>query len=484
MLRNIVVFTLALAVHALAFTTAHAQWTPVIGIPQPAFGATEQPPALPSPWDAEVSGFYYVCGSCGGASASGNGTPSQPRSSLPSSVSPGSVIVLAGSYDHQQTYNYSCTQQQPCFLIGDASNPGQSVNGIEFGGSYLIIDGISFTLKSGVTGSTLGLLGDYQALRNSLVSGNPSAGGLFTEGSYQLVYQNQIVDNGNASATNDQDRHGIKVLSDHTWIVGNELARNSGDGVQVGDVGTRNRVHDIYIGDNVTHDNKQTGVWVKESVDVIVSSNLSYGHEPSGSSDGEGFGGQYDPQYVWMIFNESRDNIAGIGFKSSNNGGGTNFYVVGNYIHDNIDPSYNSNDAWNPSGIASWNSADITIVNNTLDGNSGGITLNGNTGKAYIYNNSIKNLRASGATAIFTADEGDVAYQGSNATGTQALVDTGMTPLSAKNPYQIFQSRYGTNIQYDFDGGVRPVRQWDIGAFESDSAAGTRPMAPSALITD
>jgi hypothetical protein len=474
---------LAAAALALVSCQAHAlEWTPIPGIPEPAFGVEEDVPSLPSPWDQEVAAFYYVCASCAGAGSVTYGTPSSPRRTLPDFAGPGSIVVLAGTYDESSSVRFSCSAEEPCFLVGDTTNPARSVNEIDIDGSYLIIDNVEFALRSGVSGSTIGIRGDHVALRNSKVTGTPSAGGLGIDGTNMVVMNNQIVDNGDANASGDQDRHGIKVGSNNTWIIGNELARNSGDGVQVGDVGTRGFVYSIYIGGNTAHDNKQTGIWVKEARDVIISSNESYGHMPSGSSDGEGLGGQYDAQYVWMLFNNSHDNYAGIGFKSSNSGDGSNFYVIGNYIYDNVNTGFRSDDVWESSAIASWNSADLTIVNNTLDGNSGGINLNGNTGAAYVYNNSVKNLLAPGAQALHFGDELDVQYEGFNAFGTQPVVDAGTAPIAEKNPYAIFLSRYGINIQVDIEGRLRPLRQWDIGAFEQDAPLSVRPKPPGSLL--
>lgn len=468
---------------AIVSCQAHAlEWTPIPGIPKPTFGVEEEVPPLPSPWNQEVAGFYYVCASCAGAGDAAYGTPSGPRRTLPDAAGPGSIVVLAGTYDRSAFFQFNCTLQQPCFLIGDVTNPARSVNEIGLGGSYLVIDNVEFTLKAGVSGSTVGIGGDHVALRNSKVTGTLSAGGLATDGTNIVVINNQIVDNGDASASSDQDRHGIKVVSNNTWIVGNELARNSGDGIQVGDIGTRGSVYSVYIGGNTAHHNKQTGIWVKDARDVIISSNESYGHVPSGSSDGEGLGGQYDAQYVWMLFNKSHDNYAGIGFKSANNGGGSDLYIIGNHIYDNLDPGFRSDDAWESSAIASWNSADITIVNNTLDGNSGGINLNGNTGAAYIYNNSIKSVLASGARALHFGDQRDVQYEGFNAFGTHPVVDAGRTPLSEKNPYAIFLGRYNIDIQLDIEGRIRPLRQWDVGAFEEDAPLSVRPKPPESLV--
>ncbi len=459
-------------------SSAHADtWTPIIGIPAPPFGITENSPTLPANWNSDVSGFYYVCPSCAGSGNSSLGNPSSPRNDMPNSISSGDVIVIAGDISGG-SFSYACTSAAPCFVLGDATNAPVMSGESSFSGSYVIIDGLSATLPSQASGSTMGLHGDHMSFRNGSISGNLSSGGAGTNGDFIVFFNNDISDNGDVNASNDQDRHGIKVSGRDVWIIGNQFSRNSGDGVQVGDIGTRASVSNIYIGGNTAFNNKQTGFWVKEAENVIVSQNLAYDHVASGSSSGEGFGGQYDGRNIWFIFNEARNNQGGIGFKSSNNGGGSNFFVVGNLIRDNVSSRHDPSDAWSIASIASWNSADITIVNNTVTGNSGGINLNGNTGSAYVYNNVITGMQNSSAKAINAADPSDIQYQDANALDGQEIIDAGVVPFGAKDPYAIFQSQYGRSILVDFDGRIRPIREWDIGAFESQDAAGAKPNAP------
>ena len=311
-------------------------------------------------------------------------------------------------------------------------------------------------------------MGDHVTLRDSTINGNKSAGGLWTSGNGPMVlFRNKIAENGDVNAQFDQDRHGIKVLSSNLWVLENELANNSGDGMQIGDLRSRDRVHHIYVARNVSHNNKQTGFWHKECHDVIFSQNVAYGHQRSNSSSGEGFGGQYDANFVWFLFNESRNNMGGICWKSSNNGKQNHdYYAIGNHIHDNINTRFDTNNVWQISAISSWNAADITIVNNTLQNNSGGINLNGNTGAAYIYNNVVQNVLAKTAP-INTPDLRDVKFNGSNAFDGDATLDQGTAPISEKDPYAVFKSRYGVSIQFDRKGTPRPVRNWDIGAIEA-----------------
>src|SRR6185437_3582017 len=103
-----------------------------------------------------------------------------------------------------------------------------------------------------------------------------------------VVYDNSIHDNGDVHSTFDQDDHGIHIgpRVSNTWIVDNELARNSGDGIQINaaSIADQPTTHHIYVARNIAHNNKQSGMWVKQATDVIFSENFCYGHRPGDSS--------------------------------------------------------------------------------------------------------------------------------------------------------------------------------------------------------
>ena len=137
-----------------------------------------------------------------------------------------------------------------------------------------------------------------------------------------VIYNNSIHDNGNLNADLDQDVHGISV-SDH---VNHLLGRRQSDlpeqrrrhSNQCRRPGRARRTHHLYIGRNVSHDNKQGGFWVKEATDVIFSQNETYGHRPSNSSLGQCMGAQYAPDWVWFIYNHVHDCEYGITQMSDN----------------------------------------------------------------------------------------------------------------------------------------------------------------------
>jgi hypothetical protein len=443
------IFLGALASVLLVGIVNAEEWQPIIGIPEPSFGLTDTPTNLPS-----------------------------PSSSLPGSLSSGQVVVLSGNYSQNSwSLNANCAQNNPCFIVG-VGGPVVTAD-TRISGSYYIIDGV--TLKAtGEYGSGTGISGNHGTFRNGGVTGTSSNGGLGTGGSNHLIMNNLIADNGNVNASGDQDRHGIKVGGNNIWIIGNEFTRNSGDGIQVGDIGTRNNVHHIYIGKNVAYNNKQTGFWSKEAEHVIISQNISHNHSSSGSSSGDGMGGQYDFRNVWFIYNELYDNNFGVGVKSSNNGGGNGAYIIGNYIHNINSSGYNPNDGWSAASIGFWNNADVTIVNNSIIDSTTGINLNGNTGSAYIYNNHFENFTASNGRILSANDPGDVKYNNFNVEDGPT-VNQGTAPISQKDPYTIFENLYGMSIRVDFDGKTRPINQWDVGAFEEGDAPTPKTPNPPVL---
>ena len=95
------------------------------------------------------------------------------------------------------------------------------------------------------------------------------------------------------------------------------------------------RLHHVYLGRNVAHENKQTGFWTKQASDVIMSENVAYAHHPSDSSPGAGLGGQYGPERVWFLYNHIHDCDYGIAAGSDNHlGFGRDVYLIGNVIHN------------------------------------------------------------------------------------------------------------------------------------------------------
>jgi hypothetical protein len=521
-----------LASTALAVAMARpawAQWAPPLGIPSPSFGIQQSAPASPAPWVVGTPGFYYVDATAPGASDTANplGTPARPRSTIPSPVPAGSVVELHGVYDGAFTSpNILYVQgraDRPVFVRGaDASSRPQIRADWQVKGSYAIFENLEFApAGESRTGSLVFLApSDHLALRSSDVHGNLSGGGLgvlsWENGasiSDVVISRNVIHDNGNVRATFDQDVHGITVSerASSIWILDNELARNSGDGIQInaGSAANQSTTHHIYVGRNVAHHNKQSGFWVKQATDVIFSENECFGHRPSDSSYGQCMGYQYSTERVWFLFNQIHDCDYGIGVSSDSDvGTGSESYFIGNLIyriHHSVN-DYNPGTGWSNAAIMLAGGVRRYVVNNTIYDVDAGINSPSTAGSIEIADNIIGGVaepgshifvempslasstsahhnlfteaprfRLGGASA--TPDAGQLANMASLAVdprfadpnGGNFTIPTGSPAVNAGelNPvYEVFRRRYGIGIAVDILGQRRSgSSRTDIGAY-------------------
>ena len=404
-------FVTALAVFVILNpASALAQWPSLIGIPSPSFGVSETAPSPPNPWTGETPGFYYVEASHSAADDDGNtyGTPARPRRTIPSRLTAGSVVEVRGSYygSHKSpsTIVAAGTPSSPVFIRG--ASPAQRPriqSGWEVQGRYLILENLTFAPGDSGTGS-LAMLSpsDHLAIRNSELTGNKDGGGMGIESwngstiEHVVVLNNKVHDNGDLTASYDQDVHGVHVGAGawYVWIVGNELARNSGDGLQInsGGISSQRSTHHIYVGGNVAYQNKQTGFWAKQATDVIFSQNECWGHRPSNSSFGPCMGYQYATQWVWFLFNNIHDSDYGIAVSSDSGlGEGTEAYFIGNVIFNihQSSGSDNSDSAWSHAAIMLAGGVNRYVIGNTIYDVDGGINSPSPDGSLEIADNII-----------------------------------------------------------------------------------------------
>jgi len=519
------------AVLANGRAASAAGWAPPLGIPPPAFGIVEAAPAAPNPWTVDVPGFYYVDQYAPGASdAHAYGNPGAPRQTIPLSLPAGSVVEVHGQYDvshgNPSGITLNGTATQPVFVRGSAPNAKPVITGTwQVKGSCFILENLEFAFQVAVKGALLLTDTTMGVLRLSDVHGNLNGGGVAVVASKAVsttnvvIYGNLIHDNGDVQATFDQDIHGIRVGSgvNQLWVVDNELYRNSGDGIQInaGSAAAQPTTHHIYVGRNVSHDNKQSGFWTKQAVDVIISQNLSYAHRPSNSSYGPGMGFQYAPERVWFLFNHIHDCDFGIGGSSDNGQGtGQDSFFIGNVIHDiHHSGSYNPNTAWSNAGIMLAGGVNRYVINNTIHDVDAGINSPGTAGSIHVVDNVVSHVTepqgnhiflefaslAQSSTVLYDILEGTVRIRWGSSTvynlprfqgafppqGLACLnddplfvdplnedfhlvagspaVDAGVTDLV----YSTFLSRYGIDIAKDADGSRRPQgTAFDLGAYE------------------
>ena len=528
------------AVHA-------ATWSPPVGIPAPSFGINDIAPAVPNPWTTATAGFYYVDATKTGATDSSNpyGTPAKPRRSIPTLLPAGAIVELHGTYDvahgSPATIVSQGTSAKPVYIRGVSSTSRPLVrNGWELRGTYLVVENIEFGPMpdlSATGGMVILLPSSHVVVRHSDLHGTPTDGGLGIvnwEVPYGVpytgpgvidnvvIYNNTIHDNGNLNATFDQDVHGISV-SDHVhhlWVVDNQMYRNSGDGIQVNaQVGQRATTHHIYIGRNVSHDNKQTGFWIKDATDVILSQNQSYGHRPSNSSLGQCMGGQYGADWVWFLYNNVHDCEYGVARVSdSSNTVISHTFVVGNLIYKiHRSQASNPDSAWGPSAVMMAGGTETHVVNNTIYDVDSGVNIATPNTTLNIAGNIIANVTMAQASHMilgftnlaaqtsFTRNLlfGDPRLDWGNGqarpTASQLTTWKSLTAdpqfvntagndfhLKSTSPalgagdvnsvYAVFQQRYGISIAADIEGTPRPPAAYAMGAYEKPCA----PAAPGA----
>jgi len=500
-------------------------FVPPIGIPKPSFGINETVPALPSPWNTDIAGFYYVKS---GGTNSGNGYPDNPRNTVPSgSVPAGSVIVIEGLYNSAHLpLTLNGTASAPIHIISSTTAQAVIKQKWELTGSYVIMDGVNAEWDNSSGNGKLLISGSHIAVKNGYFRGdtNKGVGSVsISNGDNILFYNNTVRIAGNWQATEDQDTHalGISTNISYLWVLDNSFSRSSGDGIQInaGNSSNQPNTHHIYIGRNVAFENKQNGFWTKQATDVIFSENIAYDHIPSGSSPGVGLGQQYGPENVWYLFNEIHDNYGGITIASRSGGTGENLYIIGNKIYNNNrNPNFDPENSWANAGITISGGVNVSILNNVLSGNSGGINTPNGTGEFLIYNNIIDSPTVQGANSIFFYEDSlanssyidnnifnrdatirwgrtfqddlssfqasfnqcmncseadpeyvDPANNDFSLQATSPAIDAGTTNLP-KDAYQIFEDLYGIDIRKDAAGLARPQGNgWDIGAYEYDA---------------
>ncbi len=538
-----------------------------IGIPDPRgpapngadFDFLQEAPAAPSPWDdahrtSGGFGFYYVCESCAGATDDANpyGTPARPRKTIPNQATGGalpggSVVEVHGTIHQAYTSPYNLltsegadapTATRPVFIRGvPGSEPilehAWYLGGVSHGkAAYVILEHLKWSFAPAVgmaegDKSSLSLGGDHLVLRHSEVKGSLYAGEVAVWGSNNVVYHNDIHDAGDLTTTADQDVHCIQVsFAHHVWVLDNQLARCTGDGVQLTNNGPSTDIHHVYVGRNVSHHHKQSGMWCKSAEHVVFSQNTVYGIVPSASSaNGSAMGWQYNTVDIWILFNHIYGNTEGIGANSTNYDGREYAFVIGNLIHGNRSAGSvpcdgkGSIDAWCHAGIRLIGSDHRYVIGNTVYDNDGGIHL-GTAASSFVYNNIVANVRYAGdahvlnegatwqlknnlffqaggtirlnldgivrdpaalqaqfpslSAANVTADPmfvdaaaGDLHLQA----GSPAI-DAAAEPTIAVNGVDykitdIYQGVFGVSIKVDYDGVARPLGGVvDVGAFE------------------
>jgi hypothetical protein len=504
-----------------------------IGIPEPEFGIHEIAPAMPDPWDAPIAGAYYVDITHPAATDddAATGTPAAPRRSIPASLPAGATVWIAGGPYPGATIHADGTSDAPVFVTAaDPEARPVIEGGVGLSGRWLVVEYLD--IAGPESGVGIATPSDHVVVRHSEVrDGEGGGSGLYTGrwnpeddpavAEHIVFWNNYIHDNGDVMADFDEDHHGIALghHASHVWILDNEMARNSGDGLQVNakKAYLAETLHHVWVGRNVTHENKQTGLWSKQATDVVFTQNVSWGHRPSNSSGGAGIGFQYGPERLWIIFNEIYDCEVGVG--SSTNigdedgvaGTGEDVYVVGNLVHGihKQDGSGPTTDPWQSGAGLRFTDETATkhVVANTIVDTDVAFTYPRGTGGVEIVDNIM--VASLGRAIVIETPEGAAAssvgygffdpgaaidWGGSETdlaglaglgqcmgcvAGDPSFVDAAagdyrLQPASpavdAGGPTDvaaIYEGLYGVSIAVDFDRAPRVVgAAVDIGAFE------------------
>jgi hypothetical protein len=160
------------------------------------------------------------------------------------------------------------------------------------------------------------------------------------------------------------------------------------------------------VGRNVSHHNKQSGFWVKQATDVILSQNEAYGIRPSNSGMGQCFGNQYGTDWIWFIFNYAHDCEYGIAAMSDDARVSHNFFI-GNLIRNihRTTSGTGPSDAWGPSAIMMVGGHERHVINNTIYDVDSGVNSPAPNGSLEIAGNIIANITQSAGGHIMLALE-------------------------------------------------------------------------------
>ena len=488
-----------------------------VGIPQPSWDYNKAQPAVPSPWTTQEIGFFYVNKETGDDTGNANGYPTNPRRTIPS-LSPGDVVIIDGTYSNTLTLGSIGTEANPIWissLNSDGDNRAKFSGNVHYTGDWHIFNDFRFR---GVD-NTIDIDGTYASFMNCSFVDTDAGNGAAIKGSgdYIIIIDSVIGPSGNFEYVGpDLDHHGWLIGSRYTWCINNTIFNCQGDGVQIGGQGnTPSALHHIYLGGNTVYENLQTGIWLKNCMDVVVSTNTIYNHNNNGGgSVPANTGGQYDFEWAWWLNNTLYDADSGIQIQSDSAGSNGNRYIIGNVIRDT-----HGGTATNPHGrsaiVNRGGNVTCHILYNTLQNNAGGIvmpdgtntTIHGNiigyptelgvphilmpdapitagtinhnfyvgatqkiawgsttqrTVAEMVTDSTHCDNAVTGSTVNYTDEANDDLSLGA----TSAAIDAAGNPV--QEAYTNFETRYGISIQTDFIGNARPKAgtDWDIGAYE------------------
>jgi len=468
-------------------------WEPPIGIPAPPFGIEETHLmyAGQSGYSDAGNGPYthYVDNSAGCTDSSNDGTPGNPRCTVPTTLAAGSVVeVHGGPYadGRDLQWRMNGTAAQPVFIRGVSATekPEFFDEKIQLTGQYGIVEFIDGNRADVEWPGP----SDHISLRHSHIHDHPGTGAMVDNGAgtFVVIYNNEI--NNHGVIPSAKDRHGVYSggNTSDVWIVDNHIHHNSGDAVQFchGCVGSGNGPANVYIGRNHMHHDEENAIDLKEfRGPVIISENSihSYVTGPfSGSGEAVRINDEGAQGEIWMLYNEIYDANTAIQPDSSD----ADVYNIGNIIHDinfrgiggDADFVINNTIYNVPDAITDGETVNNIVINASgiaIDDEATGCTNNLVDGSSVRANCS--NTASGDPRFIFDVNNLLIGIESNS-----AAIGAGVSDHAV---YQLFQSRFGIDIAVDANGEPRPIgTNWSAGAHEVLS--GVRPMPPTNLIVE
>ncbi len=524
--------------------TAHFEtWHAPLGIPEPNFGITETyrmydtegNRAAGLTYNASPGGGYYThyVDSTDAASTDTDndyGSPAKPRKTVPRDLPAGSVVEVHNGMNYNGGDSSYCfltgqgTAQYPIFVRGVGAPHSELTFDVAYPEStaYMIVEGFT-TPSVNVSYSVSTFNTNHVCIRNCemTVHGAAEHGGfgVGTNGYSSnfvedvVFYRNVVRDYGQwdanlAEGDNDFGGSAASEGARRVWIIDNVIYHIESTGFVVcpNNQNISNQAETcpnrIYVGRNVAFRNKQDGFWTKTGRDIIFSENTCYAHYASSSSNGSGFGLQYNPTRVWYIFNtsfcnhwgftcgsrqteEAIDEYCFIGNVSEDCGSGfcfngtvptTPIKVFQNTINrgeNGIENNYFQASVLALNNIISGTTHDVNVAENSTTStfNIDYCVFNG--GNYVWYNNTYPSLTAfqSGTgkgSHCLSSDPLFVSAANLRLQGSSPAKDAASyTGTAVETAYNRFYSLYGVSIARDMDGTARPQGAgWDIGAYE------------------
>jgi hypothetical protein len=562
----------------MGLNAAALAYTMPKGVPNAWIDPDVAAPTRPSSWTSDQAGYYFVDWNTGTNTGRTYGNPTAPRKTIPNPIPAGSRVELAaGAYgggtlasgqysgapelDLRVSGNgstWAAGSAGPAWIIGADNLTSIMTCKVIMRGSYLYLDGVKWPriqyYRFQIGSGSANYASDHFLVRNCEMDGGGGSGyyGMTVGGKLGYVVRNIIIYNnsvhgyGNMATTVDEDSNAF-ATGDYCydmWIVNNTM-HSCTAGIRAGSAGGAagpESCQRLYVAGNEVYNILQSGIWVKYSQDVVVSSNYVHDIVDTAWSPSKCVGAQYAPKGLWIIYNRLEAGRYGVAIFSTNGGLGVEtwpVYIIGNIITGARQPSgtYTNTGGYGNAAIGLWGSTERYVIGNTLYDNCSGILWPPNNADSIteVHNNLISGITEAGSGAdngkhigvggsatdgntnidnnlyfqsgaaaqirwnagqytlsgfIAGTNEGDHDVEAdplfTNAAAGDFKLATGSPAIDAGSATiidtleSVYISKFGVRLQKDFADNARQIGAGiDIGAYEfSDSAGTTAPIQP------